>query len=281
MQVNRVLPRLLRNADAAAEVQDARFRIICRARRENPGRFEPALEIEVAAAAVRVEPDHACASRRDRIRQLVELLGRNSKLRMEPAGSDFLVVAESARGVEPQEDLASCEQRSPGAQHIKVVDRNPESPLERPAVLLAWREVRREQDPFAGKARYCLEGTLDLGARHALESAAGQIDRAKDFRMGIRLQGIQDPGNRLDAAQLRVHWHRWSQGRRRRRIRARQAVREARCAWSATMAYRHLRSSESSWTPARQNKRPQPRRIAAFHRHRLLRCGWLKLRRRR
>ena len=55
---------------------------------------------------------------------------------------------------------------------MQVVDGDLHALLERPLVLVARREVRREQDALAIDARHDFKHVLDLAARHALEADA-------------------------------------------------------------------------------------------------------------
>ena len=133
-EVDGFAPRVIGYAESAAEIEDADLRIVNGIRREHTRWPKPALEIEIPAAAVGVEPDDARASRCDGLRQFRELLGWYAELRMKAAGTDFLVMAVSLPRIETEEYFPSAKKRGPGLQDVKVVDREPQSLRERPAV---------------------------------------------------------------------------------------------------------------------------------------------------
>ena len=125
---------------------------------------EPCLEVEIPAAAMRVQSDDARARRGDRAGQVAELGGRHAKLRVQAAGPDFLVVTVAARRIQPQEDFASVEERWPVAQDRKVVDGHAQPAFQGPFVLGARGEIRREEQALALDSGHLRENAFDLGA---------------------------------------------------------------------------------------------------------------------
>ena len=81
--------------------------------------------------------------------------------------------------VDADEEVAALEDLRPLPQREQVVERDPDALLERPLVLAARREVRREQDSLAIDARQHLEHARDLAGRDALEVDAAVVRRAR------------------------------------------------------------------------------------------------------
>ena len=70
--------------------------------------------------------------------------------------------------------------------------------LEPQPVLVARREVGREQDLGSVDVRKALEDPLDLSRRHAFEGSSGGPHALEDLCVRIGLQGVQHAVDRLE-----------------------------------------------------------------------------------
>src|SRR5690554_5019227 len=102
---------------------------------------------------MRMEADDARAGRADARLELVELEQRHAELRMRAGRADVLVMTAALPGIDAYEDLCAAEQLGPRLERVEIVEGKPHALLERPLVLGARREIRREQDPLAVNVR--------------------------------------------------------------------------------------------------------------------------------
>src|SRR5262245_468893 len=109
------------------------------------------------------------------------------------AGRTHLVVmAAPVAGIDANEYLTITEQLWPRFQRMEIVERHPDAGLgETPLVFLTRREVRREENALAIDAGQRLHHVLDLRSRHAFEVEALTLEQLQDFRVPVRLEGVE------------------------------------------------------------------------------------------
>src|SRR5690606_8950850 len=117
---------------------------------------------------------------RQQLVELVDLEKRHAELRVHAGRADVLVVAPALPRVDTDEHFLALEKLRPVLQGVEIVERDPDVLAERPLVLAARCEVRREQNALAVDARKELEDALDLARRDALEIHAVVVNELEN-----------------------------------------------------------------------------------------------------
>ncbi len=94
-----------------------------------------------------------------------------------------MVMAATGARIHPHEHFAAPEHIGPLFEHVAVVDRDLQPLLITPHVLIARREVRREQDVAAVDARHLGQHTRHFTGRDALKVNAFGIQGAQQLGM--------------------------------------------------------------------------------------------------
>src|SRR5690606_14957172 len=169
LEIEGPLTGALRHAEPAAEVEITHVQKTLDQLDELLTRVSPRLGRQDAAAGMRVQADDARARRPHTPLELVELEQRHAELRVRAGRADVLVMTASLPGVDTNEDVGAAEDLRPRLERVEIVEREPYALLDRPLVLGARREIRREQDALAVDVREKLEDPPDLAGRHAFE----------------------------------------------------------------------------------------------------------------
>ncbi len=143
----------IRHAETAADVDVLHVRETLHETDEHRAHLRPVVDVEHAAAGMRMQAVDGDAARLRQPRDLIELFGRNAELRLGARGLHVVVMAAADAGVDAQEHALALEGIEPVLQHEQVVDGHVHAQRERALVLGARREVRREQDAIREKCR--------------------------------------------------------------------------------------------------------------------------------
>ena len=198
------LARLLGHAESATQVDAAHIREALGQSTQQMADLVPVAHVEHAAAGMCVQAHDARAHAGDKSLELVEFEERDAKLRMHAGRPDVVVMTATVAGVDADQDVAAAERFTPMPQRMQVVERDPHALRERPLVLLARREIRREQHLAPVDVRHHLQDASHLALRDALEGESGAAHDLQDLRVRIGLDRVEDLPDAAQREELRA-----------------------------------------------------------------------------